>query len=90
MAVRDRETNRWYRVEVKSTGRPHGKPFRPGANNLRGRVDLLVEVVFLTETESTCTSLQMTIVSIGKDGKRERNKTKIRAQGELRTFLAKL
>lgn len=89
MAVRDRETNRWYRVEVKSTGRPHGKPLRPGADNLRGRVDLLVEVVFLAETDMACTSLQMIIVSIGKDGKRERNKTLIRTDGDLRAFLNK-
>ena len=89
MAVRDRMTNKWYRVEVKSTDRPHGRPVRPSVANLLGRVDLLVEVVFLRMSESVCTSLQMKIVAIGKDGKRGVAAV-VAKQGDLREFMKKI
>lgn len=84
-AVHDKETDKWYRVEVKSTDRPK-RPLRPGRANLAGHADLLAEVVFTDDLEDHSTAMKLSLTRIDTNGRRS-NKTNIWKMGDVREFL---
>lgn len=87
-AVRDRETAKWYRVEVKSTDRPK-RPIRPRIKHLLGRVDLLAEVVFGDGVKPHATFIKFRLVSINDLGRRT-SIADIEKPGDIKRFLQPL
>jgi len=84
--VHDKENDKWYRVEVKSTDRPK-RPIRPRISNLAGRVDLLAEVVFSDDSEHHSTTMTLTLTKISTEGRRG-ERCPIWENGDVKGFLA--
>lgn len=84
-AVHDKQTDKWYRVEVKSTDRPK-RPIRPSVSNLSGRVDLLAEVIFSDDSEHHSTTMTLRLVRIDTAGRRG-EMCDVWSEGDVRTFL---
>ena len=45
-AVLDSDTGRWYRIEIRSTDRLTGWPVKKQARRLKGKAELVTEVIF--------------------------------------------
>lgn len=45
-AALDRDKCRWYRIEIRSTDKIKGRPRKKPARKLKGKIDLIAEVIF--------------------------------------------
>lgn len=84
-AVHDKDTDKCYRIEAKSTDRPK-RPIRPGRANLAGHANLLAEVIFSDDSEEHSTTMKLSLSRVDSDG-RQSDRTLIWEIGDVKHFL---